>query len=353
MNIATRATHLATAAAQFPFLGRTTADDLLALVRTELGHAEILDDFQPHGAHLAKAVAPGTILHIISGNTPAAGLQSLIRGLLLGSHNLSKIPSAGLPEVAAFREALPRELAERVEISADLPDEWLARADAVIVFGSDETIAHFRARVRAGQTFIAHGHKISAGFVFDDPRFESVAGAARDVAAFDQQGCLSPQVIYVRGDARAYAARLAVEMGTLAPRGAISLSESLAIRTAREEIAFRAANGEDAQLWQSAGSTAWTVAFETAPGFPRSPLNRFVFVKPLPADLAEVREHLSCAGIWPATIEHSRPLAALGFSRICPLGAMQTPPWTWHQDGAASLAGLVRWCDLETSQGSL
>ena len=347
MNTATRAAHLAAAAAHFPFLGRTTAEDLLAFVRADIGHAEILDDFQPHGAHLAKAVGPGTILHVVSGNTPAAGLQSLIRGLLLGSHNLCKIPSAGLPEVAAFRDALPRALAECVEISGDLPDEWLMRADAVIVFGSDETIADFRARVRAGQTFIAHGHKISAGFVFDDPRFASVAGAARDVAAFDQQGCLSPQVIFVRGEARAYAERLAAEMEKLAPRGAISLSESLAIRTAREDIAFRAANGEDARLWQSAGSTAWTVAFETAPGFPRSPLNRFVFVKPLPADLAEVRAHLSCAGIWPATLEHARPLSACGFSRICPLGAMQTPAWTWHQDGAASLAGLVRWCDLE------
>ena len=351
MNTADRAHALAAAASRFPFLGRTTADDLLAVVRADIGHAEILDDFQMHGAHLAKASAPGTILHVVSGNTPAAALQSLIRGLLLGSRNLCKIPSAGLPEVAAFRDALPRALAERVEISNELPDEWLARADAVIVFGSDETIAHFRARVRAGQTFIAHGHKISAGFVFDDPRFESVAGAARDVAAFDQQGCLSPQVIYVRGETRAYAERLALEMGKLEARGAISLSESLAIRTAREDIAFRAANGEDAQLWQSAGSTAWTVAFETAPGFPRSPLNRFVFVKPLPADLArelaEMRPQLSAAGIQPSTREHARTLGALGFSRICPLGAMQMPAWTWHQDGAASLAGLVRWCDLE------
>ena len=165
---------------------------------------------------------------------------------------------------------------------------------------------------------------------------------------------MNPHVIYVRGDACAYAARLAVEMESLSlrePRGPILLSEKIAIRTAREDIAFRAANDDGAQLWQSADSTEWTVAFDPAPGFPRSPLNRFIFIKPLPADLAselrEVRAHLSCAGIWPATPEHALPLSASGFSRICPLGRMQSPPWTWHQDGRWTLAELVRWVGFE------
>ncbi len=354
MDTHTRAKHLADAADRFPFLGSTTANDLLALVRGELGHESALDDFQPHGAHAAMALPPGTILHIVSGNTPAAGLQSLIRGLLLGARNLCKIPSAGLAEIAEFRAALPEWLAECVEISGDLPDEWLARADAVIVFGSDETIAHFRERIRADQKFIAHGHKLSAGFVFDDPSFDSVPGAARDVAAFDQQGCLSPHAIYVRGDARAYAARIADEMAALnvrAPRGPISLSEKIAIRSTREEFAFRAANDGGAQVWQSADSTDWTVVFDTAPGFPRSPLNRFIFIKPMTANLAsevhEVRAHLSCAGIWPAKSEHAHTLAAAGFSRICPIGKMQSPPWTWQQDGQRTLAVLVTWIGFE------
>lgn len=346
-----RAAHLAKAAALFPFLG---TPDLPALVTTELGHGEILDDFRPRGGHFAKAVPPDTILHIVSGNTPAAGLQSLIRGLLLGSHNLCKIPSSGLPELAVFRAALPAALAERVEISPELQDAWLARADAVIVFGGDETIAHFRALARPGQNFIAHGHKISVGVVFDDPHFASVAGAARDASVFDQQGCLSPQAIYVRGDAAAYADRLATEMAhfdATEPRGPIALSDALAIRTAREELAFRIANGDPARLWQSEGSTAWTVVFDPAPGFPRTPLNRFLVVKPLtddfPNDLEPLRAHLSAAGIWPAAPGHARTLAALGFTRICPLGKMQQPPATWNQDGLATLGSLVRWVDFE------
>ena len=354
MNTAERARHLAAVASRFPFLGATSAADLLALVQTELGDAGALDDFVPYAGHLAMAVAPGTILHVVSANTPAAGLQSLIRGLLLGAHNLCKVPAAGLPEIAEFRAALPAELAARVEIAGVLPDDWLARADALIVFGHDATISHFRTLARPGQIFSAHGHRLSFGVVFDDPDSASAQPAARDASLFDQQGCLSPHVFYVAGDAREYAARLANAMRAFQarePRGRVSLSEANAIRSLREDLAFRTAQGDAVAVWQSEGSTAWTVAFDATPGFPRSPLNRFVFVKPLPADFAaelrEVRAHLSCAGIWPATPAHARSLAALGVSRICPLGRMQSPPWTWLQDGAQSLLPLVRWVGAE------
>jgi hypothetical protein len=356
MTTRERATQIAWAALQFPLLGETTPEILMTLVESELGHAAALDDFVPRGPHLARAVAPETILHIVSGNTPAAGLQSVIRGLLLGAHNLCKIPAAGLPELGQFRRALPPALAARVEISPDLSDEWLARAGAIVVFGSDETIAHFRGRARPDQVFVPHGHRLSFGVLFDDPGFARVPAAVRDAIAFDQQGCLSPHVFYAAGDARACAAAFAVEMQRAEdndPRPPVPLSVSNAIRSRREETGFRAANGEPLALWTSPGSTAWTVIYDETPGFPISPLHRFVTIKPLPRDLAaevaNVRPHLSCAGLWPATLENARALAATGVSRICPIGAMQMPPWTWHPDGMAPLAGLVWWVDAEVA----
>ena len=356
MKTSERAFHLADAASHFPFLGSVTSHDLLALVYAELGNAEALDDFQPYGGHYAKAVGPEKILHVISGNTPAAGLQSLIRGLLLGARNICKVPSAGLPEMVEFRRMLLPALAARVEIVRELPEPWIGRADAVIVFGSDETIEHFRTRVRPGQIFLTHGHKLSFGVIFEDADCATAAAAALDTSAFDQQGCLSPQVFYVAHDPLAYAAKLASEMerlNALNPRGVLSIPDANAIRNQRAELAFRSANDEPVAVFQSAGSTAWTVVFDSTPGFPRSPLNRFVYVKPLPEDLedtlAEVGGHLSCAGIWPATLENARRLSGLGISRICPVGQMQLPPTTWHQDGEQVLAPLVRWIDCETA----
>ena len=354
-STAERCAALAETAARFPILGEITAGDLLALVERELGHAEALDGFRPYAKHHARALAPATILHVVSGNTPHAALQSLLRGLLLGAQNLVKLPSRGLPEVDAFRAALPAALAARVETSTSLPDAWLRAAEAVVVFGSDETIAHFRGRVAAGVPFQAHGHRVSVGVVFDDPGFASVEAAARDVSLYDQQGCLSPHDLYVAPSiAREYAARLAAAMAefqTRTPRGPLSLGEAAAIADLRASYAFRSASDPRVALWTSEGTTDWTVIFEEDPWFATSPLNRVVFVKPLPEDLAAalapVRPWLGAVGIWPASGENADRVASLGASRVCALGCMQFPPITWHAEGRPNLGSLVRWVDFE------
>lgn len=353
------ATHLAEAASCFPWLGPVTVEGLMGLIRTELGHEEAFDRFLPYGSHHARALGPCMILHVISGNTPHAGLQSLIRGLLIGAYNWCKIPSSGLPEIAAFREALPLELARRITIATELPGDWLDQADAVIVFGRDETVEHFRKKVRADQRFLPHAHRLSFGVVFDDPDFSSVADAAKSASLYNQQGCLSPHLYYVDPKiAREYAQRLAAAMGEFEkndPRGPVSLPEQSDIVALRRDFAFRASlspDGEDAPaLWESADSTAWTVLYDPEPQFMASCLNRVVYVKPLPADLPKavlrVYKHLSTIGIHPATPENAAKVVLTGASRICPIGKMQFPPVTWHHDAQPVLLPLVHWVDYE------
>lgn len=334
--------------------GRATAEELMELVRLELG--DTLETFQAHGKHKTRALAPAFILHILSGNTPEAAFQSVVRGLLLGSHNLCKLPSEGLPELEGFRDALPSGLAARLEFSPVLPDDWLKKANAVVVFGNDTTVQHFRNLTRPDQRFIAHGHKVSFGVVFEDSRFASAPAAAKDTSLFDQQGCLSPHLFYVRHDARGYAAALAREMELFNqqyPRAPLNPAEAASIASIRQETAFAAANGEDVDIHTSPNSTAWTVVYEGNPLFRASCLNRVVFVKPFPEDweeaIAPVRPHLSTIGYWPAKMpEIESLLLPLGASRLCPIGTMQNPHWTWHQDGLESLASLVSWVDFET-----
>jgi len=349
------ARHLAEAARPFPWLGPITEEGLMNLVQWELGHEGILDRYQEYDGHFARAIAPRCILHIVSGNTPHAGLQSLIRGLLLGSNNYCKLPSGGLPEMDQFRDRLPFDLARRVEYLSEVPGDWLERADAVIVFGSDETIDYFRPKIRAGQKFIAHGHRLSFGVIFDDPELLSVSGAARDASLFDQQGCLSPHVFYVPAPAaRSYAEALADAMDMFDrsyPRRRLTVGEETEIATVRQEFAFRAATENDVAVWQSNDSTAWTVLLDPDPRFSASCLNRVVFVKPLPDDLnaalLRVRAHLSTVGVFPLTPENVSKVDAVGVTRVCPIGKMQSPPTSWHQDGLPVLASLVTWVDVE------
>ncbi len=355
MKTAARAHALAEACRGFEgVLGPASPEAFLEWLRLELGHEAALDGFQAVGAERLRAVAPRVILHVVSGNTPHAALQSLVRGLLLDSHNLCKLPGSGLPEAEAFAAALPEPLRARVEFSATLPDAWLAAADAIVVFGSDDTVAHFRARALPHQIFLGYGHRISLGIVFGDPAFASVPGAARDASLFDQQGCLSPHCIYVADCPEQYAAHLAIEMERIQlalPRSPLTLSEAAAISEIRETSRFRAAIGQAVRLWESAGSDAWTVIFDASPVFSASPLNRVLFVRPLPDDpaaaLAPVYPFLSTIGIWPNTLPNAERAAALGATRVCALGRMQAPPWTWRQDGRATLAPLVVWRSWE------
>jgi len=360
MNTNERAQAIAKAAEPFrTLLGPTSADDLLAWLRAELGSSEVLERWVEHGQAKTKAIAPETILHVVSGNTPHAALQSLIGGLLVGGRNLLKLPRGGIIELDEFVSGLPGELREKILVSEDLPSDWIAQAEAVIVYGSDETIAHFRNLVSPSQVFFGHGHKASLGIIWDDPQFASCDGAARDASLFDQQGCLSPQVFYVRearpGFAREYAEKLSSAMDRFNrshPRGSLTVEEKAAISNLRAAYRFRAANDLRVALWEGGSNMDWTVVYEEDSWFPASPLNRVIFVKPLPDNFATAigpaAEHIGAVGLFPCTEELADHFASLRPSRFCPVGRMQDPPWTWHNGGIPRLASLVKWVDFES-----
>ena len=358
MNTRQRAVALSQAAESFPLLGKIAPEDLIDVVRLELGHAEILDGFRPYAGRFSQAFPQDPILHIISGNTPHAGLQSLIRGLLLDAINFVKLPEHGLQEVEEFAEMLPPLLRDRVHLSAGLPDEWLRKSKTWIAFGTDETIAQLQGRLPRGVTFESHPHRISLGIVFDDSRGDAASLAAADVARFNQKGCLSPHDIYVVGDARSYAARLAQELADwerMDPRGPLTPAEAAEITDLRSNYRFQAANGSAVSTWESEYSTAWTVIYEEDPRFSSSCLNRVAFVKPLPADLrsalGSALPWIAAVGIWPVTPQNAKIVTVLEPSRICALGQMQNPPFCWHQEGRQTLAPLARWVDFEPPVG--
>lgn len=339
------------------FLGEFTCDDLAAWVTAELGHPDVLDRFTPHGPLLSKAIAPATILHIVSGNTPHAAIQSLLRGLLIGSKNIVKIPSTGLPELTEWFSQLAEELHPLTEIKSTLCDIDYQQADAIIAIGSDETIATIQQKIQPHQIFIPHGHKISIGIVSDDLKVAATL-AAKDASLYNQRGCLSPHAIYVNeqneGDAIQFAEFLADAMDSFSqsnPPTPLNLSEAGAMRNLRETTRFTAANSTDHAIWESSNSQDWTVIYESSPHLQLSCLNRCIYVKPLPNTLTKKTlgpevQHLSSIAIHPFEPAYAESLSTLPAHRICPLGKSQEPTLFWHHDGLAPLASLVRWKDV-------
>jgi hypothetical protein len=134
------------------------------------------------------------------------------------------------------------------------------------------------------------------------------------------------------------------------------VEESAAIASRRAIYETLAAHRGDAKVWSSRDSTAWTVVFEHEVRFHFSPLNRFVFVKPVP-DLTsvlqgvdELKGKISTVGVaaTPEKLMEIAPqLGRWGVTRICPCGRMQNPPLTWRHDGRPALGDLVTWTDFE------
>ncbi len=338
-----------------PWIGTFDESSLTSLLEAQLGSDLALDVWIPRGDTRCRAFPLSPLLHIVSGNTSHAAFQSIVRGLLVGGRNRVKLPSSALPEFESWLAGLPSVLGDLIEARRDLPEQWLDSAGAV-VFGNQATLDTFRELLPRSTRLIEHGPKLSIAVLFE-PDASAAELVTQDIFAHDQRGCLSVQAVYVEGGtdaAKAFAAQLASAMEnarSARPREAITLSDSGAISNARELARFRAANGSDVILWESAGDTQWTVVYDHSSVLMPGPLNGFVTVHPLPTEVL-LREalgpeitHLSTVAIHPFSDALCDRLDPLDVPRICPLGRSQRPPLFWHHDGRPPLADLVVWRD--------
>ena len=347
---------------------------LLHLLRTELGHVDALDAWvrRSGDSTRVRAQAPRLIYHLCAGNLAVSAWTSLAQGLLLGAHNVVKLPSerddsSAQREILDFIEALPEPLRPLVEVHPTLDPEILRRADVVVAFGSDATMQEIRAQTRWDQKFIAHGHALSLLWMADPNELTSAQAraCAIDILTYDQLGCLSPQAIYLptATDFGALSQKLCRALEThwrkLDPQPLRPLSVAARIVEARD-----LAHALGHRVWLPPnGHLGWTLIFDPDPTFRPSPLHGVIYLRPvdeahIETALASVAGRISTVGIAgigskgkPSTGKLSSRLQTaflnLGASRFCPAGHMQFPPLTWHHDGRASLGDLVRWIDAE------
>jgi hypothetical protein len=365
------------------FFKQHTRENLHALLVQEFGDAKRLDALcatpvEQKQNRMAIANAPEFQVHIAAGNIPNPALTSIVFGLLTRSAQFVKCASGTsfLPRLFAHSiyEADGKlgaclEIAEWRGGNAALENALFAEADCVTATGSDETLDKIQKHLPLKTKFLGYGHRVSFGFVAGEVLYGSrgkkiVAGAADDVVAWNQLGCLSPHVIFIQlgGEIAPehFAQLLAEELERreqTEPRGELTAEHAAAIASRRGIYEVRAAHSpEMTQHWCSKDSTAWTVIYEADARFQLSCLNRFIYVKAV-ADLKTLLENADSVRGKVSTVGVAAPeekineiatqLARWGATRVCPLGQMQNPPLTWRHDGRPALGDLVTWTDVE------
>jgi hypothetical protein len=198
------------------FFQSITTEALRTLVTQELGHLERLDRFvesEPEHTSRRRALASGPelLVHITAGNLPVPALMSIVLGVLTRSAQFVKCASGQslLPRLFAHSiYAVDPKLGSCLEIvewpggSIPLEEILFAHAQCLTATGSDETLAQLQARLPRAVRFLGYGHRVSFGYLTRDvlgyaEARQLAAAAARDIAAWDQAGCLSPHLYYV------------------------------------------------------------------------------------------------------------------------------------------------------------
>ena len=310
---------------------------------------------------------------LLAGSLPLPTLPAVIAPLALRSPVLVKSAARDpvtAPLVAESLAAIDPELGRCMRTVAfpgsdEACTRALLEADCVVANGSDATMAAVAARVHPPRRFVPYGHRLSVAALGPDATGGSALAAAagalsRDVALWDQLGCLSPITVLVSSSdpagcpavAEALADALA-DVEQCWPRGEVEAATAAVIAEERSLAEMRAATGKAVHLHAGA---AWTVVCEDNAALRPAPLHRFVRVQPVRDEAALLEAlrplgpHLAAvalAGFSDRTDAMARALARLGASRVCPPGALQTPPLAWRRDNRGVFLPLARLTEIE------
>ena len=332
--------------------------------------AEALKSFAAQISVSGRADRPKTIGFIAAGNVAGAGIHEVAIALIAGARVIAKTASAERIFFAQFARTLAEidpDAAARFEVvhwsraRADLTAALIANCELVVAYGDDLTIESLHR-----SNVIGFGSRVSAAVVAGGAivpsRIDALAEAlARDVALFEQLGCLSLHQVFVvssaEGAARALAVRMSAALESLGksmPPARIPLSDAAQVRAVRERARWRAIAGEPVELFEGR-ALEWTLVFESDgalnDSFKVSPGFRTVHVTAV-RNLAEFRdriesvagriEAMAVAGDESEAAGIRATLATIGIPYVCAPGEMQSPPLDWRHGGGAFLDLIVR-----------
>jgi Acyl-CoA reductase (LuxC) len=307
---------------------------------------------------------------VMAGNIAGAGLHELAATVLAGAGAIIKTATAEprfFPAFGATLAEIDGEVGARLAVfnwrreHADLTSRLIAESDFTVAYGDDATIA---ALSTAGARLFGFGSRLSIAVVgaesLDAQRARQVAAAlARDVALFEQLGCLSPHQVFVEEghggiSPREFAAALADALDDIAhalPAPArLWLQDAAAVRRVRETARWRSIAGEEVELFEGR-ELSWTVVFDApapltvSPGFRTVQVSAYPAAENLRARLAPARGAIeACALSDPAPDGDARVALArdLAIPLVCAAGTMQSPPLLWRHGGGKFIDFLMQ-----------
>jgi acyl-CoA reductase-like NAD-dependent aldehyde dehydrogenase len=351
----------------------------------ELGSKVALDRLVPRrDGPERRAHGPEWMLQIYAGNVPGIPVWPLCAALLLKAAVLAK-PASREPLLAPL---LARAIAEEdpglgacIAVSwwrggtAELDRAALVGAPAVLAFGGENAMAGVARAARPDAIVVLHGPRVSVSCLTREaltaPRYVDLARrVARDVALYDQQGCLSPHALYVERGGRVSPGDFASALGEALASEAPAIGASAArtdshgnpeaaarVQLYRAQAAFEAAQGErGTRVLGSETATGWTVVLEEGARFEPTPAQRTVRVHAV-ADLEEALAVLGPVARFLEAVALEAPgargpavtaaLAALGVPRVAAVGRLQQPSPLSPHGGVGFLAPFVRWTSVD------
>lgn len=281
-------------------------------------------------------------VQILAGNTPAMLVQGFLQAVVLGIAQYIKIP-AQRPIFAnllfqAMLEYLPH-LAQLLVVSdwhnnLDQLYAGITKADLVIAYGSDTTIARIKKYLAPGAQYKLHGHRISAAVIERNYcTAATLTNLAYDFLAYDQRGCLSPRVTFVQTGGeispenytKLFAEKILPHQTLLLPQGGLFAGEAQAIWHKRSIYGCYGPLycGQD-----------WTVSYFTQNYWPEVYLPRFMIFMPFTAHeelitlCKPLQAQLLTVGLAGSKLTESCLSSALQV-KICMLGKMQQQLLLW------------------------
>ena len=347
-----------------------TAEALEATIASELGSLAALDGFVPRTGRPDAFGAPaGRVCVISSRTTIGVALYPALFALCAKCEVTVKDREDHF--IGAFFETLVQEdrwfadhaRAHAWESASDAVD--LAQFDAVVAFGSDDTLRSIRNACDPNARFTGYGARASAGYItaasLRNPSEHTALtlGAARDLVLYESEGCLSLHVLFLEATGDEHdgdvfvqkLARAALSAGIEFPQGRLEAAQHARLGTLRAAGAFRAALGRGAVFSGEDGGFALFFdppADEPPPFAPRS---LAIIPVTAPGDaLQYLRRHgIALEGFALSESRDDVVELALkaGAVRLAPFGELQRPPVAGNHGGRARIADFVRWIDKE------